>query len=69
MLVFFDDPEDGSKAGPHQRNPVSSRPTLIQLKGLIEFIREWISRFSGAGLSVNCDLPGNKKPGYCKEKE
>lgn len=44
-------------------------PTLIQLSGLTELIAVTIFIPAGAGASVNCDEPGNRKEGYCNEKD
>ena len=43
-------------------------PILIQLKGLIEFIKIWIDKSIGAGSLENWVVPGNKNCGYCREK-
>src|SRR5215204_7528324 len=51
------------------RNFFSSFPTFIQLRGLIELIVVTIFKSSGAGSLEYCVVPGNKKEGYCNEKE
>jgi hypothetical protein len=40
------------------------KPVLSQLNGLTEFKIRVILISFGAGASVNCDLPGKRKPGY-----
>src|SRR5216117_1718234 len=44
-------------------------PTLIQLNGLMELITEKIFRPFGAGSLLYWVFPGNRKEGYCNEKE
>ena len=44
------------------------KPTLIQLKGLIELITTSIVSPLGAGSDEYCVLPGKRKSGYCNEK-
>ncbi len=47
----------------------SNHPTRNQLKGFTELIKVRICKPGGAVSSVNWVLPGNKNPGYCREKE
>jgi hypothetical protein len=39
------------------------------LSGQTELITEYISTSVGAGSEEYCVVPGNKKEGYCNEKE
>jgi len=43
------------------------KPTLSQLKGLIELIQTLIDKCLGAGSVEYCVVPGKRKLGYCKE--
>jgi hypothetical protein len=43
------------------------KPTLIQFKGLIELMATSMDKLDGAGSELYWVVPGNKKPGYCKE--
>ncbi len=69
------DPKQGPKKGIHQRKITTSgfiflyfNPTLIQLKGLMEFRATSIDKFCGLGSLESWVCPGNRKPGYCNEK-
>jgi hypothetical protein len=44
-------------------------PITSQFRGFTELIDGCISIPMGGGSDENCVLPGNRNPGYCKEKE
>jgi hypothetical protein len=47
----------------------NAAPTRNQFRGLTELILEWIFNPSGGGSDEYWVLPGNRKEGYCREKE